>query len=117
MKSLIAWLRDCATAKDPALQCGILDELLLEEEFLELQRHLQGRKWDLQVLKTWNLADFTRAPVALASWDMAGFLLDLSGSVGCDLSFSAVGCVEPVENQDLPRDCEGRELLDFLTAD
>jgi hypothetical protein len=113
----LPWLRACATAREPALQFGILDELLLEREFLELQRYLQGRKWGLQVLKSWNPVDFARAPVALASWDMAGLLLELSGSVDYDLSFKAVGCVEAVERQDLPADCKGRELLDFLISD
>jgi hypothetical protein len=117
MNALAAWLRSCAAAKDPTFRVGILDELLFKREFLELQRYLQCRRWDLQALKTWKPVDFRRAPAALASWDLAGILLELSATADYDLSFKAVGCVEPLAHPDLPRDCKGQELMDYLLAD
>jgi len=116
-ETLVVWLRDLLSRRDCVPRLGILDELLHETEFLELQRYLRGRRWDLRVVKNWNRSDLARAPAALASRNVAGFLLALSSRPDYDLSFRAVGCVEVVEHLDLPRDCKGQELVDYLVAD
>jgi hypothetical protein len=117
LKALVAWLRAFSSSRDSSPRVGILDELLSEKEFLELQLYLQGRNWDLQVLKTWSRIDFTTEQVELASWNLAGFLLELSGGLDYGLSFRAVGCVEALEYEKLPAYCAGRQLIDHLIAD
>ena len=115
--TLVACIQLHRAPRDPTFRVGILDELLDEKEFSELQRYLGGRKWELQVLKSWNRVDLARAPVALASWNVAGYLMELSGRLDYDLSFSAVGCVEPIEHQQLPGDCDAQGPIDYLVAD
>jgi hypothetical protein len=110
--ALLARLRSCATERDSTRRFGIFDELLVEREFLELQRYLEGTNRDLQVFKTWKPADFTRVPLALASWDMAGYLLVLSGNFDYNLSFSAVGCAETVGHPELLGSYSSGELVE-----